>query len=244
MPYIKIVDGVFAVGGGNLSYAGDAYCYLVETPQNKLVLIDCGINSFDKIMENIYDAINTEMRDNIENTSNEQANITIASLILTHFHIDHIGTAHDFKKRYPNIEIIAHILDSRVIEGEDKDFMVKSAASWYNTKYNPIKIDHKIKNEIEQINIGGQEFKILHTPGHTPGSISIIIHKNGKKIVFAQDVHGPFLNTFDSNIDAWKKSMNRLLEEKCDILAEGHYGIYSSKEDVEHFIKKQISLFN
>ncbi len=60
------------------------------------------------------------------------------------------------------------------------------------------------------------------------------------KILFGQDIHGPFLPDFHSNIKDWAKSMKILLSKEADILAEGHFGIYTSKESVDKFIKSHL----
>ena len=38
---------------------------------------------------------------------------------------------------------------------------------------------------------------------HTPGSISILLKTKDGNILFAQDVHGPFLPEFGSNLVDW-----------------------------------------
>ena len=83
----------------------------------------------------------------------------------------------------------------------------------------------------------------LHTPGHTPGSISVYIDRGGKRILFGQDIHGSFLSSFGSDIEEWKKSMKKLLDLEADILCEGHFGIYRSKDSVEEYIKNYLRMY-
>jgi len=225
MPFIRISTNIFAVGSSELSQSSDAYSYLVKTKNNNLVLIDCGVDSFNIIAQNIKE------------TNNKLENLI--GLILTHFHIDHIGSAHDFKFHYPKIKIYAHELDKDIIEGIG-NIEVKTAAKWYGVNYTPVKVDVIIKSKEEKLNIDGIEFLFIHTPGHTPGSLSIIVEDDGKKILFGQDIHGPFMNEFDSNIEDWKNSMKILLSKEVDILAEGHYGIFKSKNSVKNFIISQL----
>ena len=54
----------------------------------------------------------------------------------------------------------------------------------------------------------------LHTPGHTPGSISLYLDREEKRVLFGQDIHGPFHAAFGSDIEEWKKSMQVLLALK------------------------------
>ncbi|MDY6855177.1 MAG: MBL fold metallo-hydrolase [Thermodesulfobacteriota bacterium] len=84
---------------------------------------------------------------------------------------------------------------------------------------------------------GDQEVVCLHTPGHTPGSLSVYMDRKGKRILFGQDIHGPFLPIMGSDLIQWRDSMNLLLTLNADILCEGHFGIYSSKEEVKKYIE-------
>jgi hypothetical protein len=66
------------------------------------------------------------------------------------------------------------------------------------------------------------------------------VEDDGKKVLFGQDIHGPFYNDFNSNIQDWHNSMKRLLAKKCDILCEGHFGIFYTNFEVEKYINNQL----
>ena len=42
--------------------------------------------------------------------------------------------------------------------------------------------------------------------------------------------------SFKSDVEMWKKSMQKLLALEADILCEGHFGIFRSKEKVKEYI--------
>ncbi len=84
--------------------------------------------------------------------------------------------------------------------------------------------------------VGGTELKAIHWPGHSPGSIILVIEKDGKKIVFGQDVHGQLHPSLLSNREDYLISLNMLMELDADILCEGHYGVIKGKEKVKRFI--------
>jgi len=86
----------------------------------------------------------------------------------------------------------------------------------------------------------GSEIICLHTPGHTPGSISPYLDRGGQRILVGQDIHGPFLKEFGANLDDWRESMHRLLEMEADILCEGHFGIFNSRQEVRHYIENYL----
>jgi len=57
------------------------------------------------------------------------------------------------------------------------------------------------------------------------------------RVLFGQDIHGPFSPEFLSDIGRWRDSMERLLSLKADILCEGHYGIFTGREKVRKYIE-------
>jgi glyoxylase-like metal-dependent hydrolase (beta-lactamase superfamily II) len=216
---IEISDRVFAVGGPGLSGPEDCCVYLVDA-SSELVLIDTGagfkVNKIEK---------------NIQSAGFEPAQIW--HIIVTHCHIDHIGGLKSFVQRYGS-KVVAHELDREGIEGKNNDL---TAASLYGIDYQPVKIDNSIKGDNEILNLGDLKFNLIHTPGHTPGSMSPYIDTKNGRVLFGQDIHGPFSTSWGSNIAMWRASMEKLLALNVDILCEGHFGIFQPKANVERYIK-------
>ena len=208
----------------NVYHLGDYGCsvYLVDTDSKEgLVLIDCGLklNAIKRISKIGLNPMH------------------IKHCIITHFHIDHIGACAELKDFNKQVKFYAHKLDAAPIEesGHDRE----TAASWYGVKYNPVKLDKKFVEEIEILKIGGCEFQCIHTPGHTPGSISILLETEDKKILFGQDLHGPMIPGV-SNFNDYQNSLRKLLELKPDILCEGHFGIFQPASEVQRYINSYI----
>src|SRR4030042_5421363 len=122
----EIVNGVYLIGGPDITLADDAAIYLIDFAE-VLVLIDSGAGrSFDQLISNIeLLGLNPS---------------SISHLILTHCHIDHIGSAPLFKKQY-GTKILIHELDANAIETGDS---TKTAANWYGVDFPPTKIDEKL----------------------------------------------------------------------------------------------------
>jgi glyoxylase-like metal-dependent hydrolase (beta-lactamase superfamily II) len=218
----EIISGVYLIGGSNITSADDAAIYLIDF-EGTLVLIDAGAGkSFSQIVRNI------------EMLGLNPANIS--HLILTHCHIDHIGSAPFFNDRY-GTKILIHELDAKAVENGDT---LKTAANWYGTTFPPTKVDRKLSSSHEILKFGQEELHCLHTPGHTPGSIALYLDRDGKRVLFGQDIHGPFNAAFGSDIEAWKKSMQILLALNADILCEGHFGIFQPKERVRGYIERYL----
>jgi len=215
-PY-EIMKDIFIVGGPEITDGRDGCIYLLNL--GELVLIDTGAGwSVDQIIGNI------------KKLGLDPKNLT--KIILTHCHIDHIGGVPEIKKRFGS-KLYIHKLDAPPLETGDQ---VLTAASWYQTTFPPTPMDVKFNLPEEVLTIGEQKMVCLHTPGHTPGSICIYLDKDGKRILFGQDLHGPLLEEFGSNIEDYGRSTKKLLDLDADILCEGHFGIYKTKKDVRNYI--------
>ncbi|MFH0812680.1 MAG: MBL fold metallo-hydrolase [Pseudomonadota bacterium] len=213
-----IADGVYLIGGPNISRGEDAAVFIIDCGE-ELVMVDSGAgNTSELLVKNIND-LGFDPRN-------------ISTLILTHCHIDHIGSAPYFKRHF-NCMLVAHDLDADAIETGDP---ARTAAIMYGTEFPPTPVDKRLTGDHEILRCGNQEIHCLRTPGHTPGSISPYLDRGGKRILFGQDIHGPFSKSFGSDIGEWKNSMKKILALKADILCEWHFGIFRSREKVEAYI--------
>jgi glyoxylase-like metal-dependent hydrolase (beta-lactamase superfamily II) len=213
----EIVKDIFIVGGPDITDGRDGCVYLINL--GELILIDTGAGwSVDQIIKNI------------EKFGFDCKNLN--KILLTHCHIDHIGGVPEIKKKFGS-KIYIHQLDAPPLENGDQ---VLTAATWYQTKLPPTPVDVKLHLPEERFEIRGQKMICLHTPGHTPGSICIYLDQDGKRILFAQDLHGPLLAEFGSNLSDWDRSTKKLLDLDADILCEGHFGIYKTKKEVKNYI--------
>ncbi|UCD01970.1 MAG: MBL fold metallo-hydrolase [Promethearchaeota archaeon] len=209
----------------NIYHVGDSGCsvYLIDTSsEDGLVLIDCGMSL------NLIKKISKFNLNPME----------IGHCIITHFHIDHIGVCYDLKQYNKKIKFYAHELDADAIEEKGHDS--KTAAMWYGVNYKPVKLEKRLKGDLEILKFGTYEFQCIHTPGHTPGSISILIEtEDNKKILFGQDLHGPIIPGV-SNFGDYQNSLRKILDLNADILCEGHFGIFQPASEVQRYIKKYI----
>lgn len=217
MQPFEIIRDIFIVGGPDITDPRDGCVYLLNFEE--LILIDTGAGwSFEKIINNIKKlGLNPE---------------DMTKVFLTHCHIDHIGGAPELKKMF-GTKIYIHALDAPPVENGDQ---ILTAAQWYQTIFPPTPVDEKFNFPEEVLEIGHEKIHCLHTPGHTPGSISIYLDRDGKRVLFGQDLHGPLLSEFGSNLEDYGSSTKKLLELDADILCEGHFGIYKTKKEVRNYI--------
>lgn len=218
----KVWAGVYQVGGSFISDPADCSVFLVNTEPN-LVLIDSGAGrSFRKLLGNIK-----ELGFNPEN---------LKAIITTHAHIDHVGSHAHFKEHF-NVTVVAHKLDAEKIESGKG-----IGAELYGLPYKPCRVDVKLDRSEDSLRIGSYEFKILHIPGHTPGSIACYLDVNGKRVLFGQDIHGPYAPEWGANIEEAIASLKKLIGLKADILCEGHFGIYQPASRVKGYIEAYLRL--
>jgi glyoxylase-like metal-dependent hydrolase (beta-lactamase superfamily II) len=220
----RICESVFLVGGAGLSDPRDCLVYLLDL--GELVLVDCGAGPGWR-----------QIADNIRSTG--YAPSALHTLVLTHAHIDHVGAAAAVK-RETGCRIAAHALDREPLETGDP---VRTAASWYGVDLEPVHLDLAVAGASEQIELSGGTLTLIHAPGHTPGSLVAVTETmDGNRVLFGQDIHGPFSREFGSDLDAWRRSMRDLIALDADILCEGHYGVFKGADRVREFIEEHLAL--
>jgi len=215
---IKITEEIYRVGGADLTSPKDCAVYLLDL--DELVMIDIGSGEgFDRLINNIEKA-GFRPQD-------------ISTAILTHCHVDHIGGAAAFRERF-GARLIMHDLDAEIVERADTRL---TAALCFKVNFKPLVVDVKLTGEKGSIAVGGHELSWLHTPGHSPGSISVYFDMDGNRILFPQDIAAPLLKEFDCNPTAWMESINKLFALDADILCDGHSGAYGPKSVVKEYLE-------
>lgn len=160
-------------------------------------------------------------------------------LLLTHCHIDHVGGAARFAEDY-GVELVAHRNAAEPLERGDR---MMTAAFLYGVTLDPLTINWKLAAAEEEIALGELILNVLFTPGHSPGSVSAYLDVGDVRVLFGQDIHGPFHPDFGSDLRQWRDSMNRLLALDADILCEGHFGIYSPADAVRKYIESYLARY-
>lgn len=214
-PY-SIWQDVYIVGSAEISHSYDCCVYLVDA--GELVLIDAGAGkSFNCLVDNILALGLTPEKLN--------------SVIATHCHIDHIGALSKFRQEY-GVKVIAHELDVQAIESGEG-----VGAELYGVDYQPCPVDAKLDRAEHGLRFSKHELKTLHIPGHTRGSIVVYTDIAGKRILFGQDIHGPYEVAWGGNPNQAIISLQKLVNLGADILCEGHFGIYQPASEVKRYIE-------
>ena len=113
----------------------------------------------------------------------EKAGFSIKHILLTHGHFDHTGAAAALKER-TGAEIYIHEADQTMLT----DSVSSLAFFTPERPFAPCEADHLIKDG-DLLTLEDLTFKVLHTPGHTAGSVCFLCDdpEGGKKLMFAGD---------------------------------------------------------
>jgi hydroxyacylglutathione hydrolase len=97
----------------------------------------------------------------------DDSGLDIKIIILTHGHSDHIAALRDVQDK-TNAEVAIHTADADFLEGRG------SYSSQFGISYRTPHPPDRLLSEGDKIDIGKMSFTVIHTPGHTPGSICLL----------------------------------------------------------------------
>jgi hydroxyacylglutathione hydrolase len=141
------------------------YSYLIcgET----ITLIDTGTSGCEV---QIFDAIRLMSRDPSE----------IALIILTHSHPDHIGAAKAIRQA-TGCTLAAHPAERTWIEDVERQNCERPVPGFSSLVGGSVQLDYELTDgdSIEPDETRAGDMLVLHTPGHSPGSISLFMHSEG-----------------------------------------------------------------
>lgn len=170
---------------------------------NSYLMVDAGINkrNFGKELQKI--GINPEQ---------------ITTLFLTHTDGDHTGAISLLK----NPDIFMHKDEEQMINGttgKTKYFKTK----W---KFGP----YHLLNDKDTMTIDGLRIKIIHTPGHTPGSACFEIGNNylltGDNLIIKDGAYSQFVEMFNMNTSTQLESLKKLPDPgSFQYILTGHHGV-------------------
>ncbi|KAA0550359.1 MBL fold metallo-hydrolase [Bacillus sp. BGMRC 2118] len=234
MPLTSITSGI------GMEVLPDLYCFPVQIvniifigkPDTKeFVLVDAGMpDSEDMILAEV------------ENRFGQHAKCT--AIILTHGHFDHIGAIHSLIEKW-NVPVYAHKLEEPYLTGKEDYPSPNTEAEGLVAKMSPFFPRHSIdiSSSLKVLPDDGSipalpNWKYIHTPGHTPGHISLFREEDGSLIAGdafvtveqeslyevltqKQELHGPPAY-FTSDWAAASDSVKILSELNASVAITGH----------------------
>ncbi len=110
----------------------------------------------------------------------ERAGAAVAAIVHTHTHIDHVGATAPLQ-RWSGAPARIHEADRFLY-----DMLPIQAALVGCATPEVAEIDGDLRDEIA-VRAGGLDLHVIHTPGHTPGSVSFLLRAPDRAVLFAGD---------------------------------------------------------
>ncbi|WP_404451822.1 MBL fold metallo-hydrolase [Virgibacillus necropolis] len=158
------------------------------------ILIDTGFGS---------DAKDTEQLIKEAGVSPEELHL----IVNTHYHSDHVGGNFHLQNNY-GVTIAAHKWEADLINSCDPE---ACSAEWLDQPVEPYRVDTKLE-DCDEINTGNRTLKVLCTPGHTLGHISLY-DPEGEILICGDLFHKNdigWLNIFREGVTSIQRSMESL----------------------------------
>lgn len=191
---MQVMNGIDLFGGTGK----ESNTYLIDSE----VLVDTGTGQF-------FPDIKKEITYHFDYTG-------IRTIVNTHFHFDHSGGNKKFRD-WLKASVACHPADAKAIETG------KTFAELFNDSARIVTVDKLLRNGAT-IKTENFSFEVIHTPGHTPGSICL--YDKDKHVLISGDT------LFDSAIgrtdlaggssEQMIESLKKLSGLRIDYLLPGH----------------------
>ena len=124
--------------------------------------------------------------DNIKRITDQLTNLPII-VLTTHVHWDHIGSHGEFKNIYVHkdeedwlVNGIKKLSIEQIRKDVSRDITIPTPETFNPDTYKPFQGNPTgLLNDGDEIEIGNRKLTIYHTPGHSPGHISILDNSRG-----------------------------------------------------------------
>ena len=186
---------------------------LVDDSTKKAAIVDPGADA-----KRLLDALNSK-------------NAVLEYIILTHGHFDHILALNEIKDKTA-ATILIH-------EG-DADFLIDNSLNLV-TKFSDLDLkfyqaDGILKDK-DIIQLGSSKIRVMHTPGHTPGSICLFTDAGiiTGDTLFRESIgrYDFIFGDYDSIISSVKKLIKDIKDPSCKIMP-GHGPSTTLAHELEH----------
>ena len=182
--------------------------FLFKETDGSLTLVDCGLKSAPKKIEAAITSLKQDMSD-------------VKKILFTHSHYDHAGGAAKVIELIGSPEVISHeaerdFLESGKTPPQDYSYFAgKFFRFMPPSRLDPISVSKTVRDG-ETLNIAGG-LQVVHTPGHTPGHVSLL-HLPSRTLITGDSVfnfgfkRAWSLSAFCTNFEQSKKTALRFLD--------------------------------
>ncbi|MDD9267364.1 MBL fold metallo-hydrolase [Paenibacillus sp. GCM10023248] len=223
---VKLLEHFYAVSGDKITHPWDASAYLITGDEP--VLIDCGgADGYPALKRNLAE-LGLQPRQ-------------ITKVIATHGHWDHVSGFAPLAEE-SDAELWIHENDREQVEQGDYD---RTGAFLYGKPFPPVKV-HRTLVHGETLAAGGFRLEVIHTPGHSPGSVCFLLTGGAHKVLVAGDtLWGGYHDRVRSDLEAWQASLDLLLTHDFELMTFGHLPptlVYDAKKKVAE-ARKQLGVY-
>ena len=198
----------------------DTNCYLLSDSKNNTIIIDPG-----------------DSADYIENIISD-CELTPKMIIATHGHFDHIMGAFEIQEAY-NIPFFINREDIYLVKS------MKKSAAYFLGIDKGIYPPRNIKYLKDRVSVGNLDIEVIHTPGHTPGSVLLYLKSEIKAfcgdLIFKNNCVGRYDFSY-SSLNDLKMSVKKALSLPSETeIYPGHYKKFilsDIKDYLDCFIQK------
>jgi hydroxyacylglutathione hydrolase len=134
------------------------YAYLIVADQS-MGLIDTGVAGSDQAISRYLQGLNRGLSD-------------VTTILVTHSHPDHIGSLKTLAEACP-CTVAAHRLEQAWIEDVALQARQRPVPGFESLVAGSVRLDQVLDDGDRMTVAGGLEVQVIHTPGHSPGSISL-----------------------------------------------------------------------
>lgn len=132
----------------------DTNVYVVTNVMGEGILIDAGPGALERILYLV-----------------DRGLVHLKYVLLTHGHFDHVSDA-EFIKEATGAKVIMHTADKEILQYSE------SLSKYYRIKWKDPELDIHLSGD-DALTLCSIKVLVIHTPGHTPGSVCYYLPEKG-----------------------------------------------------------------